>query len=105
MTGRANHLTLRTRAVLEAIRAADAPVTAFEVAARMGEHPNTIRHLVNHLADIGQIVVDHVAPPARGGRPASHYVVRGWVPAPVVIAPRADVASAWLAAPIHQEAA
>jgi predicted ArsR family transcriptional regulator len=105
MSTRLEEIARRQAYILEVIRDLDRPVTVFEVAQHLGEPATTIGNLVAALARRGLIVVDHVAPPGRGGRPAAHWTVVGWQPKPMRPErptwlthwkPRPDPAAAWM---------
>ncbi|MFH8336884.1 helix-turn-helix transcriptional regulator [Streptomyces sp. AM6-12] len=65
----------RRRAVLDALRAAPAPLGVTETAARLGIHPNTVRFHLDALVADG--LVERRAEPSPGpGRPRTVYTVR-----------------------------
>ncbi|KAA9393691.1 MarR family transcriptional regulator [Kocuria coralli] len=70
-------ITRRQQRVLRAIRAAEGPTGATELARRLSVHPNTVRFHLDALEDAGAIERVAPAPAGRGRPPVLYRAVAG----------------------------
>jgi len=74
--GHASPLAGSRRAILDALRAAEEPLTIEEIAAAVELHANTTRHHLEVLSAAGLVDRAHTAPSGRG-RPRARYQASG----------------------------